>query len=95
MHRAFLNVGYELNENQLRTHFTQFGSVSDTYLPKHSSGRNKGFGFVTFESAEALERALLTPVHVVDSIVVQVSLRSDTVCYPNHPAHSAGKSVAV
>lgn len=74
MHRAFLNVGYELNDLQLRAHFVQFGGVSDAYVPKHSSGRNKGFGFVTFDSAEALERALLTPVHIVDGKLVQVTL---------------------
>ena len=72
MNRAFLNVGYLLSEKQLQTHFAKFGRISDTYLPKHSSGRNKGFGFVTFDSAEALERALLTPVHVVDGVTIQV-----------------------
>jgi len=72
MHRAFLNIGYTLDEKQLRAHFAKFGVVSDTYVPKHSSGRNKGFGFATFVSAEALERALLTPVHVIDGVVVQV-----------------------
>jgi len=72
MHRAFLNVGYVLSEIQLRAHFAQFGLVSDTYLPKHTSGRNKGFGFVTFDSAQALDRALLTPAHVICGVTVQV-----------------------
>jgi len=72
MYRAFLNVGYVLSENQLRLHFGQFGLVSDIYLPKHTSGRNKGFGFVTFDSAQALDRALLTPAHVISGVTVQV-----------------------
>lgn len=72
MHRAFLNVGYILSEKQLRAHFAQFGLVSDTYLPKHTSGRNKGFGFVTFDSAQALDRALLTPAHLISGVTVQV-----------------------
>ncbi|DBA83674.1 TPA: hypothetical protein ACH3X1_006226 [Trebouxia sp. C0004] len=72
MHRAFLNVGYVLSEKQLRAHFAQFGLVSDTYLPKHTSGRNKGFAFVTFDSAQALDRALLTPAHVISGVTVQV-----------------------
>ena len=72
MHRAFLNVGYLLSETQLQTHFAKFGSVTDVYLPKHTSGRNKGFGFVTFDSPEALERVLLTPVHVINGVIVQV-----------------------
>ncbi|KAL3138814.1 hypothetical protein ABBQ32_005652 [Trebouxia sp. C0010 RCD-2024] len=72
MTRAFLNVGYELNEDRLRAHFVQFGSISDLYLPKYGSGRRKGYGFVTFDSAEALDRALLAPAHSVEGIVVQV-----------------------
>ena len=80
MNRAFVNVGYELTESQLHLHFVQFGAVSDTYLPKHSSGRNKGFAFVTFDSAEALERALLAPAHSVDGVVVQVAHGPQTVC---------------
>ena len=61
VHRAFLNVGYELTEKQLRTYFAKVGLVSDIHLPKHRSGRNKGFGFATFDTAEALRRALLAP----------------------------------
>lgn len=80
MTRAFLNVGYELNEDRLRAHFVQFGSISDLYLPKYGSGRRKGYGFVTFDSAEALDRALLAPAHSVEGIVVQVPLRSLTFC---------------
>ena len=75
MNRAYINVGYELTEAQLRMHFVH----SDLYLPKHSSGRNKGFAFVTFDSPEALERALLAPAHSVEGIVVQVDWSSCTV----------------
>lgn len=102
MHRAFLNVGYLLSENQLQTHFAKFGSVTDTYLPKHTSGRNKGIGFVTFDSAEALERALLTPVHVINGVIVQVKALQAVkvasfgdldeltdVSFPVHPAEQA------
>ena len=79
MNRAFINVGYDLTEPQLRAHFVRFGVVSDLYLPKHNSGRNKGFAFVTFDAPEALERALLATAHTVDGIAVQVTQRSDTV----------------
>ena len=50
--------GYLLSEDQLQSHFQQFGTLLDVYLPKHKSGRNKGFGFTTFESELDLERAL-------------------------------------
>ena len=61
VHRDFLNVGYELTEKQLRTYFVKVGFVSDIHLPRHRSERKKGFGFATFDTAEALRRALLDP----------------------------------
>ena len=60
-HRIYMNVGYVLAEEQLRRYFGQFGSVLDVYLPKHNSGRNKGFGFTTFESEVELETVLQVP----------------------------------
>ena len=36
-----VNVGYELEEAQLRDHFMQFGTVLDVYLPRYAHGRNK------------------------------------------------------
>lgn len=36
-----MNVGYELEEAQLRDHFMQFGTVLDVYLPRYAHGRNK------------------------------------------------------
>ena len=47
-----------LTEEQLRRYFSQFGEVLDVYLPKHNSGRNKGFGFTTFETEVQLLAAL-------------------------------------
>ena len=73
MQRVFLNVGYELTEKQLRAHFSTFGVVSDLYLPKHSNGRNKGYGFATFASEKSLSLTLQQPKHVIDGVVVQVS----------------------
>lgn len=72
MNRLFMNVGYELNEVQLRECFSKFGVVSDIYLPKHTSGRIKGFGFATFATEEAMLLALQTPQHLVDGVLVQV-----------------------
>ena len=57
-HRIYMNVGYDLTEEDLRQYFTTFGQVSDVYLPKHKSSRNKGFGFTTFETEKGLEAAL-------------------------------------
>ncbi len=67
-----MNVGYELSEQQLRPYFAKFGAVTDLYLPKQTSGRRKGYGFVTYATQSALLSALQHPEHVVDGKVVQV-----------------------
>ncbi|CAL8460743.1 g274 [Coccomyxa elongata] len=68
-----MNVGYVLGEEQLNRYFSHFGNVLDVYLPKHKSGRNKGFGFTTFETEEELERVLQTPEHVVEGVLVKIN----------------------
>lgn len=50
--------GFRLSEQQLRDYFSQFGPLTDVYLPKHRSGRVKGFGFCTFESEADLNKVL-------------------------------------
>lgn len=72
MQRIFLNVGYELSEKQLRSHFSTFGVLSDLYLPKHTNGRNKGYGFATFASEKSLSLALQQSKHMITGIHVQV-----------------------
>ena len=64
---------YELSEKQLRAYFVKFGVLSDLYLPKHANGRNKGYGFATFASADSLSLALQQPKHILNGVVVQVS----------------------
>lgn len=72
MHRLFMNVGYELSEQQLRPYFANFGAVTDVYLPKHVSGRNKGYGFLTYATESALLSVVQQPKHAIDGKVVQV-----------------------
>lgn len=71
MQRIFLNVGYELSEKQLRAHFSNFGVLSDLYLPKHTNGRNKGYGFATFATEQSLTLALQQPKHIINGVTVQ------------------------
>lgn len=72
MQRIFLNVGYELSEKQLRAHFSTFGVLSDLYLPKHTNGRNKGYGFATFATEQSLTLALQQREHIIDLVTVKV-----------------------
>ena len=76
-HRIYMNVGYDLTEEDLRQYFGTFGQVSDVYLPKHKSSRNKGFGFTTFETEKALEAALQVsrPASCQTYVICHVRLR--------------------
>jgi RNA recognition motif-containing protein len=43
----------------LKTFFTEFGNVMDAHVMfDRETNRNKGFGFVTFEDEESVERAM-------------------------------------
>merc|ERR1740117_2052933 len=47
--------------DDLKALFEQFGSITDSYVPKdHMTGSNRGFGFVTFDSEDAAEKAFTT-----------------------------------
>ena len=72
-HRIYMNVGYDLSEQQLRDFFNQYGSVTDVYLPKHKSGRNKGFGFTTFDSEEGLSSALSASEYIIGGDLVRIN----------------------
>ena len=72
-HRIHMNVGYDLSEQQLREFFNQYGSVTDVYLPKHKSGRNKGFGFTTFDSEDGLDIALSASEYIIGGDLVRVN----------------------
>ena len=72
-HRIYMNVGYDLTEQQLRDFFNQYGNVTDVYLPKHKSGRNKGFGFTTFDTEEGLRSALSAQQYNIGGDVVKIN----------------------
>lgn len=53
------NLAFSTNADQLRDHFSQFGSVEDSFVASdRESGRSRGFGFVTFTNKEDGERAI-------------------------------------
>lgn len=47
MPRLYIDLGYELNEQDLITYFSNYGRVSGVYLPRHDSGRSVGYAFAT------------------------------------------------
>lgn len=53
------NLSYQVNEQELKDLFQQYGSVEQVRIVKnYSSGRSKGFGFVTYNQIEDAKRAL-------------------------------------
>ncbi len=53
------NLNFAVTSDQLREKFSAFGTVVDAIvLTDKFSGRSKGFGFVTFETAEAANEAV-------------------------------------
>ncbi|KQK17940.1 heterogeneous nuclear ribonucleoprotein A0 isoform X2 [Brachypodium distachyon] len=48
-----------LTEGKLKEHFSSYGKVEEhQIMVDHSTGRSRGFGFVTFESEDAVERVM-------------------------------------
>lgn len=47
MPRLYIDLGYELSEQDLITYFSRFGRVSSVYLPRHDTGRSVGYAFAT------------------------------------------------
>jgi RNA recognition motif-containing protein len=53
------NLDYGVDDSQLSAHFAQAGTVTEAVVIKDRySGRSKGFGFVTFATAEEAQAAI-------------------------------------
>ena len=53
------NLSYNVTEERLQQHFTQYGSVvSARIITDKFSGRSKGFGFVEMSSEQEAEKAI-------------------------------------
>jgi cold-inducible RNA-binding protein len=53
------NVSFETSETELRATCEQHGLVTDIHFPTdRSTGRPRGFAFVTMENAEGMQKAI-------------------------------------
>ena len=53
------NLSFDTTKQDLETLFSQHGEVTDVHLPTdRDTGRPRGFGFVTMDSAQAMESAI-------------------------------------
>ena len=53
------NLSYQTTDEQLKEFFSDCGQVDDVRVIKdRDTGRSKGFGFVTFDSSDAMQASL-------------------------------------
>jgi len=52
------NFGEEMNEEKLNDMFGKYGKITSFKIMAEDGGKNKGFGFVSYEESEAAEKAV-------------------------------------
>lgn len=63
----------DCSEEQFSEFFGQFGRVVDaTLMMDKDTGRPRGFGFVTFDNGEAVEKAMQTPFLQINNKTIEV-----------------------
>jgi RNA recognition motif-containing protein len=49
----------EVTSDDFRVHFEQYGTIEDAAIVADGAGVSRGFGFVTFDNAACVEKALI------------------------------------
>ncbi|KAL1534089.1 heterogeneous nuclear ribonucleoprotein 1-like isoform X2 [Salvia divinorum] len=62
-----------VTENDFKTYFDQFGTITDVVVMyDHNTQRPRGFGFITYDSEEAVDRVLHKTFHELNGKMVEV-----------------------
>ncbi|XP_021719808.1 heterogeneous nuclear ribonucleoprotein 1-like [Chenopodium quinoa] len=62
-----------VTEGDFKRYFDQFGIITDVVVMyDHNTQRPRGFGFITFDSEDAVERALMKTFHELNGKMVEV-----------------------
>ncbi|XP_078544452.1 heterogeneous nuclear ribonucleoprotein A1 isoform X2 [Lissotriton helveticus] len=65
-------LSFETTDDSLRTHFEQWGALTDCVVMRDpSTKRSRGFGFVTYSTAEEVDASMNARPHRVDGRVVE------------------------
>ncbi|KAF8116360.1 hypothetical protein N665_0019s0039 [Sinapis alba] len=93
-------LAWETHKVSLRNYFEQFGDIVEAVvITDKSSGRSKGYGFVTFCDPEAAQKACVDPAPVIDGRRANCNLAAFGVqrSKPSSPIHGhvGGRSVKV
>uniref|UniRef100_A0A1J3CBD6 Heterogeneous nuclear ribonucleoprotein 1 n=1 Tax=Noccaea caerulescens TaxID=107243 RepID=A0A1J3CBD6_NOCCA len=64
-----------VTDAELKNYFSQFGKVMDhVVMYDHKTQRPRGFGFITYDSDDAVDRVLQRTFHELDGKVVEVKM---------------------
>lgn len=62
-----------VKESDFKKYFDQFGNITDVVVMyDHNTQRPRGFGFITYDSEEAVEKVLLMTFHELNGKMVEV-----------------------
>ncbi|KAK4794215.1 hypothetical protein SAY86_012209 [Trapa natans] len=62
-----------ITENDFRKYFDQFGTITDIVIMyDHNTRRPRGFGFITYDAEDAVDRVLFRTFHDVNGKLVEV-----------------------
>ncbi|KAJ8556014.1 hypothetical protein K7X08_022772 [Anisodus acutangulus] len=62
-----------VTESDFKTYFDQFGTITDVVVMyDHNTQRPRGFGFITYDSEEAVDRALYKTFHELNGKMIEV-----------------------
>ncbi|XP_074285086.1 heterogeneous nuclear ribonucleoprotein 1 [Silene latifolia] len=62
-----------VTENDFKMYFEQFGTITDVVVMyDHNTQRPRGFGFITYDSEEAVDRVLIKTFHELNNKMVEV-----------------------
>ncbi|KAM7498412.1 hypothetical protein LguiA_022826 [Lonicera macranthoides] len=62
-----------VTENDFKSYFEQFGTITDVVVMyDHNTQRPRGFGFITYDSEDAVDKVLLRTFHELNGKMVEV-----------------------
>ena len=85
-------LAFSTSKETLESHYAQYGKVKEAVVLVDKKGQSKGYGFVTFDSAQAALEAAKEPKKRIDSRVTHCNLAFKG--NPKKFGHAAGSSSA-
>jgi RNA-binding protein Musashi len=86
-----------VTEKDFKSYFDQFGNIIDVVVMyDHNTQRPRGFGFITYDSEDAVDKVLLRTFHELNGKMVEVKRAVPKELTPSSsPSHSPSRSPLV